>query len=230
MTHPRLMYKNLLCAIGFGPLMVEFCHRCGAVQPLDWYAHNELWARVQGGRPITLFRVLCPKCFERLARERNILIRWAPFDQEEWASRNSVLWKPGDAARIQEAYNALRLENQKLVRDVVDSKMALDDALSSVSDAPLADLRENIRILKVNYATALNDIGLRDAREKTFEAQLRSAADTVSNCSRNLAATRLLRRELSAECRNLRKQLAATRGVVTRLKNRITWGPRGKPK
>lgn len=69
--------KSLLCRF---MLVGEFCHRCGIQQPLVWWCegvdHCSLWAEVAGPHGI-----LCPKCFDRLARKRGIAIRFLATEE-----------------------------------------------------------------------------------------------------------------------------------------------------
>ena len=69
--------------------VIEFCHDCGREQPVIWWCEsNELWAEVAGQdyveKPYYAGGILCPKCFERRARKKGILIRWiAAEDRNE---------------------------------------------------------------------------------------------------------------------------------------------------
>jgi hypothetical protein len=60
--------------------MVEFCERCGARQPIGWMCDSdELWKRVNG----TVNGTLCPLCFDKLAREQNIVVFWHAIEYKE---------------------------------------------------------------------------------------------------------------------------------------------------
>ena len=55
-------------------LIVEFCHRCGLLQPVIWHAPDALWEQVSED-----WGVLCPKCFDELARRKGVpLLVWVP--------------------------------------------------------------------------------------------------------------------------------------------------------
>lgn len=66
---PLAWAKDLLARI---TLIHEFCHDCGRRQPLVWWAPAQLWAEVGGGG------ITCPKCFDRRARAKGILLMWEP--------------------------------------------------------------------------------------------------------------------------------------------------------
>jgi hypothetical protein len=57
-------------------LLIEFCKRCGAQQPVVWTASDDLWAQFSGWTDDG--GVLCPTCFDRRAQQRGVLLRWTP--------------------------------------------------------------------------------------------------------------------------------------------------------
>jgi hypothetical protein len=78
----RLLTKDLIVLFGYGDLLIEYCDLCGIKQPLDWWSDDELYTKStgreagcdSGGSP-------CPICFDKLARERGVSIRWKPEEQ-----------------------------------------------------------------------------------------------------------------------------------------------------
>ena len=57
-------------------LVDEFCHRCGVEQPLVWWCDNpHMWTEITGGHDNC---ILCPKCFDDMAKERGLLLKWYP--------------------------------------------------------------------------------------------------------------------------------------------------------
>jgi len=42
------LIKRLLCRIGLGSWLTEFCDDCGGKQPLVWWASEPLWLEVTG--------------------------------------------------------------------------------------------------------------------------------------------------------------------------------------
>lgn len=75
MKTARRLFKDLLCWMGLGSLLVEYCNRCGVKQPIVWWCRNtELWIKVNG----TMAGALCPECFDRGAAELGVFIRWYP--------------------------------------------------------------------------------------------------------------------------------------------------------
>ena len=63
---------------------IESCDLCGLEMPLDWFSDDALYRRVtgraagpdQGGS-------LCPQCFDVLAQERDLHLRWVPILQTD---------------------------------------------------------------------------------------------------------------------------------------------------
>ncbi len=79
----RLTVKDLVCAIGLGDRLVEYCERCGRRQPLYWRADNTTWAEVTGYQTPegdNAPGVLCPECFDTLAQRCPGIttLRWVP--------------------------------------------------------------------------------------------------------------------------------------------------------
>lgn len=68
--------KSLLCRY---MVMIEFCRRCGARQPLVWWCQSDaLWREVTGQRSNGIY---CPKCFDRLALRKGITLRWLAVEE-----------------------------------------------------------------------------------------------------------------------------------------------------
>lgn len=73
----RVWFKDLLCFLRFGSYLVEYCGACGVKQPLVWWCEdNALWAHIDPRN-----ETLCPNCFDRRARQRDIFLRWYPRDE-----------------------------------------------------------------------------------------------------------------------------------------------------
>lgn len=53
-------------------LMHEFCHRCGMRVRHVWWSDDELWSALSD------YSILCLDCFDDLALERGMLLRWRP--------------------------------------------------------------------------------------------------------------------------------------------------------
>ncbi len=56
-------------------LINEFCHDCGAEQPVVWTASDSLWAAVMGGPA----GVVCPTCFDKRCSAHGFQLRWVPY-------------------------------------------------------------------------------------------------------------------------------------------------------
>jgi hypothetical protein len=55
-------------------LIIECCHRCGIRQPLVWWCVDDaIWREVTGNEGNGVY---CPKCFDRMADKKGIMIRW----------------------------------------------------------------------------------------------------------------------------------------------------------
>ena len=70
--------KSILCRY---MTIIEYCHDCGIRQPLVWMAPNELWSEVMDETPVqgdNMPGVCCPRCFNRRAEEKGIVILWQP--------------------------------------------------------------------------------------------------------------------------------------------------------
>jgi hypothetical protein len=69
--------KTFLCKYF---LLIEFCHRCGRTQPLDWWCEDdELYKNITGNE----YSNYCPKCFDIIAYKKGIKLRWYPQKQED---------------------------------------------------------------------------------------------------------------------------------------------------
>ncbi len=60
-------------------VLIESCQACGIEQPLIWTADDELWKKVTG--ILDGSGIYCPKCFDELATEKGIFIRWIPTEE-----------------------------------------------------------------------------------------------------------------------------------------------------
>ena len=85
MTNPfwlvRRAVKDCIVAIGFGARLIEYCEDCGARSPLVWWSPDDLWTELTGHRPAggdNMPGLLCPRCFDRRAQLRGIILRWHP--------------------------------------------------------------------------------------------------------------------------------------------------------
>lgn len=58
-----------------GLTVVEYCDRCGRRQPLIWWSDDDLWLLLNHGVHAGAY---CPECFDGLAAERGLLLRWKP--------------------------------------------------------------------------------------------------------------------------------------------------------
>ena len=65
----RRLIKRTLC--WFIPV-IEYCHCCGAEQSLVWHVPDDLWMLVAEDKRA----IYCPECFDRLAEEKGLLLRW----------------------------------------------------------------------------------------------------------------------------------------------------------
>ena len=65
----RKLIKRLLCRF---ILVIEYCDCCGVRQPLIWHVPHSLWMYVTEDENA----IYCPKCFDRLAGEKGLLLRW----------------------------------------------------------------------------------------------------------------------------------------------------------
>lgn len=73
----KLKFKNLLCRLNLGHWLIEYCDGCGSRQPLVWWSDSALWLAVVGERG----GVLCPCCFDIMARKKGLFLRWYPQDE-----------------------------------------------------------------------------------------------------------------------------------------------------
>lgn len=65
--------KTLLAKV---MLVDEFCHRCGVTQPLVWWCESpQMWTEITGCHENG---ILCPKCFDDMAKDRKLLLKWYP--------------------------------------------------------------------------------------------------------------------------------------------------------
>lgn len=75
----HLLIKNLVCRVGFGDRLIEYCNECGIRQPLDWWCPDpELWKALNGAEN----GVLCPECFSARADRDGHFLRWYPVDEK----------------------------------------------------------------------------------------------------------------------------------------------------
>jgi hypothetical protein len=70
----RLRAKWFWCHCGFGSSLIEFCHDCGAKQPIIWWAGASLWYDIVDDEA----KVLCPICFDKRAVAKGYFIQWWP--------------------------------------------------------------------------------------------------------------------------------------------------------
>ena len=71
-------------------LLTEFCHRCGREQPLIWWCESDqLWTEITGWHGNG---ILCPECFDHLARQQRRLLR---FTVTEIVDEQEPLTTPG---------------------------------------------------------------------------------------------------------------------------------------
>jgi hypothetical protein len=81
----RRLFKDLLCNVGLGYLLIEYCNRCGRKQPLVWWCKdNALWIEVNG----TSAGALCLECFDSAACRLGYFIRWYPAQEGERLSHS----------------------------------------------------------------------------------------------------------------------------------------------
>lgn len=82
MGYLRLSIKWLICKLGFGGMLIEYCQDCGIEQPVLWHAENELYSAVSGVSPHdasgNISGCLCPRCFDCRAEAKGIFLRWVP--------------------------------------------------------------------------------------------------------------------------------------------------------
>uniref|UniRef100_A0A6H1ZYV5 Uncharacterized protein n=1 Tax=viral metagenome TaxID=1070528 RepID=A0A6H1ZYV5_9ZZZZ len=83
----RLAMKYVWRCIGRSWRLIEFCKVCGREQPVTWYAPDVLWAEVVEGR----CNVLCPECFNRLARRKKIYLWWTCSEERDESPSNPAL-------------------------------------------------------------------------------------------------------------------------------------------
>lgn len=71
-----LAIKRLICALGFGDRLVEFCDACGRETDLVWLAPDDLWADITG--ETTGGGAYCTRCFGQACDARGLILRWRP--------------------------------------------------------------------------------------------------------------------------------------------------------
>jgi hypothetical protein len=52
----------------------EHCMGCGREYDLIWMSNNNLWNKIWGAEN----GLLCPDCFDKRCRNKDILLRWIP--------------------------------------------------------------------------------------------------------------------------------------------------------
>jgi hypothetical protein len=72
------MFKNLLCRIGLGSWLIEYCGFCGVRQPLAWWVEDDIYKKVDPDN-----RTPCPSCFDKRATKLGLFLRWYPKDESE---------------------------------------------------------------------------------------------------------------------------------------------------
>ncbi len=81
----RLWIKHLICLLGFGSTLIEYCHDCGIRQPVYWWCDNSLWSQITGEQPVVgdnMSGILCPACFDQRANVLGLLLKWTPTVEE----------------------------------------------------------------------------------------------------------------------------------------------------
>jgi hypothetical protein len=68
--------KDLIVWVGLGPMLIEYCDDCGIRVRLVWWADDALWHELTSATHGE--GVFCPRCFDRRAERRRILLRWTP--------------------------------------------------------------------------------------------------------------------------------------------------------
>lgn len=74
MPRLRLALKRLVCRLGFGSFLIEFCRECGRETPLVWRAPDALWLATTGETE----GVRCPECFDVACYRNGQILRWVP--------------------------------------------------------------------------------------------------------------------------------------------------------
>jgi len=78
----RLRFQWLLTALGLNDLLhlVQFCDRCGRSGRLwvSWWADMSLWEAVAGNVNGHHHGCYYPNCFDWLARQKGVFLRWKP--------------------------------------------------------------------------------------------------------------------------------------------------------
>jgi len=69
-----LLLKRLICRLGFGDRLIEFCHACGREVEQVWRAPDSLWRSITGEEE----GVRCVPCFDAECYARGCLLRWRP--------------------------------------------------------------------------------------------------------------------------------------------------------
>lgn len=70
----KLFLKNLVCQLGFGSWLIEFCEECGNEVEVYWHAPDSLWHLITGKDE----GVLCVRCFDDTCRELGFHLQWVP--------------------------------------------------------------------------------------------------------------------------------------------------------
>jgi len=73
---PLLWLKRVVCAVGLGAWLIEFCDCCGARVRDVWWAHPELWTKVTGNEDAG---TLCLRCFAEACYAHGFFVRWTPI-------------------------------------------------------------------------------------------------------------------------------------------------------
>lgn len=71
-----VLLKIAICRLHLAGVvgLIEFCYRCGRRVNQVWYVDDELWREVSG--PPKCRNVRCVSCFDKMAREKGLFIRW----------------------------------------------------------------------------------------------------------------------------------------------------------
>lgn len=70
-----LAIKRLICALGFGSRLVEFCQSCGRTVQQTWRSSDELWLEATGKPEVG---VRCIPCFDKAHYANGKILRWVP--------------------------------------------------------------------------------------------------------------------------------------------------------
>ena len=136
-------------------LLCEFCRRCGRQQPLIWWcADDALWERITGWKGNG---ILCPECFDKLARDQHVLLRFLAVEiKDEPACDGDALdWElpqPG-AGPTSEPKGGFRLNEDRVPATIEEAAKQLADSYDEEGKEYIRSLPLRTRVVRYPHGS-----------------------------------------------------------------------------